>query len=523
MRFSRTIFIRGLQKIYKKALIENNAELKKTAPKESKTINRKQFLRSSALIGASFAIPNIIKGNTIKNEISNKNISVAIIGAGISGLTAANTLLKAGIKATIYEASGRTGGRIYTAKDLLANKVTTELGGEFIDSNNKDLLDLIEEFNLKIYDCVRDIKNNDLDEHIFFFGGKKRTEEEIIKEFKKIIPTIQTDYDKMNDDDVKDLDKKTVTEYLKDLKVIGWFKDLLVYANTAEFGLDADELGCLNFIDMIGDDTPDDFRPFGDSDERYKIVGGNQTLIEKMTKKLNKINPINLKHQLIKISKQGTQYSLEFKNGTKALADYVLLTIPFSVLRDVIIDPNVNFSDEKKQQIAQFSYGTNSKLFLGMKERIWRSLKSSGYVLNEVIHDGWDSSQMQQKNTGAGGYTIFLGGKEGKELVDNDETVQKYLYQLETILKGTKQNYSNKKSVFNWSLYPFNKGSYACYKTGQWLRFQSKNIMKPVDNIYFAGEHCSEKFQGFMNGGAETGRMAAENIMAKILDNLLQK
>jgi monoamine oxidase len=34
-----------------------------------------------------------------------------------------------------------------------------------------------------------------------------------------------------------------------------------------------------------------------------------------------------------------------------------------------------------------------------------------------------------------------------------------------------------------------------------------------VGNLFFAGEHCSAYFQGFMNGAAETGRMAADAVV----------
>lgn len=40
--------------------------------------------------------------------------------------------------------------------------------------------------------------------------------------------------------------------------------------------------------------------------------------------------------------------------------------------------------------------------------------------------------------------------------------------------------------------------------------------MKPVGKLFFAGEHCSYDFQGYMNGGAETGRWAAEAMAEKI-------
>jgi monoamine oxidase len=35
-------------------------------------------------------------------------------------------------------------------------------------------------------------------------------------------------------------------------------------------------------------------------------------------------------------------------------------------------------------------------------------------------------------------------------------------------------------------------------------------------NCHFAGEHCSVGFQGFMEGGAETGASAAQEIIADV-------
>jgi monoamine oxidase len=61
----------------------------------------------------------------------------------------------------------------------------------------------------------------------------------------------------------------------------------------------------------------------------------------------------------------------------------------------------------------------------------------------------------------------------------------------------------------------FSKASYVSYKVGQYTTMAGSEFT-PVDNMYFAGEHCSYAFQGFMNGGAETGRKAAEMIIAKL-------
>ncbi len=37
-----------------------------------------------------------------------------------------------------------------------------------------------------------------------------------------------------------------------------------------------------------------------------------------------------------------------------------------------------------------------------------------------------------------------------------------------------------------------------------------------VGNLFFAGEHCSQKFQGYMEGGCRTGEVAAVNILRSL-------
>jgi glycine/D-amino acid oxidase-like deaminating enzyme len=76
-------------------------------------------------------------------------VDVIIIGAGISGLAAADELSRAGIIPTVIEARDRVGGRIFTVNDdRLASPI--ELGAEFVHGRPHQIFDLAKRFGLEI-------------------------------------------------------------------------------------------------------------------------------------------------------------------------------------------------------------------------------------------------------------------------------------------------------------------------------------------------------------------------------------
>ena len=445
-----------------------------------------------------------------------KDIRIAIIGGGIAGLTAAHYLNKQGFRPTIYEAAKRTGGRIISATGLLAEGITTELGGEFIDSSHKDMLDLCREFHLSFLDmkATDELKKNLVIDD-FYFDNRRISEKTLVENLKPFFKTIQKDAALVATGNVKNtallaLDKLSLEEYLQKIGMTGWLYDLLSISYVSEMGLDADIQNCLAFLTLLDTNHTNGFDIYGQSDERYKIIGGNQRVVDELTKGL--AGQIETGFQLESYKEKGFEYSLNFSNGKEIMAEYVIMTVPFSVLRDV--KTNVDMSPRKVKCINELSYGTNSKMFLGMKNRIWREQGFSGYVLSNLVHNGWDSSQMQHNNMGAGGYSVFMGGKRGKDL--SESQTEGYLDKLNLIYPNIKEQFNGKKGVFNWGNSPYAKGSYACMTVGQMTAFGGEEA-KPVGNILFAGEHCSKTSRGYMNGGAETGRMAAEELIRRVV------
>ncbi len=486
---------------------------------------RRGFLRATVAATVSVCGTGVIAscGGPRRRYGRESGPRVVIVGAGLAGLNAAYELTKAGIPATIHEGSNRIGGRIFTASGLLAPGLTTELGGEFIDSNHADILALADELELELFDVQAPSESN-LVEEAYFFEGRHHTEAEVVEAFRPMAARMQSDYEALGElvdfehqGNASALDRMSIAEYLDRVGASGFARKLIEVAYTTEYGLDCDRQSSLNLLFLISTDVGDgDLAVFGESDERYKIRGGNQRLIDELAWRLS--GRVQLEHRLIAVREGTGGLLLTFDCNGFAVdqqADFVVLTIPFTLLRDV--DLQVNLPSVKRKAIAELAYGSSAKVMAGFNRRIWRESGYAGNIFtDEAYQSAWDNSRLQGGQ--AAGLTMFLGGKAGTEVgADTPEQQAKRLLPgLERAFGGMLAARSGPGKRFHWPSHPFTKGGYACYQPGQWTTIAGAEAI-PVGNLLFAGEHCSRDFQGFMNGAAQTGHLAAQVIAKRVL------
>jgi monoamine oxidase len=91
------------------------------------------------------------------SEIPNTGLAadcdVAIVGAGVAGLTALRTLEQAGVHAQVLEARDRIGGRIFTVRDPRAPH-PIELGAVFIHGSAEEVVQVVDEAKLTAYEIA---------------------------------------------------------------------------------------------------------------------------------------------------------------------------------------------------------------------------------------------------------------------------------------------------------------------------------------------------------------------------------
>lgn len=104
---------------------------------------------------------------------------------------------------------------------------------------------------------------------------------------------------------------------------------------------------------MIDTDTSQGFRVFGDSDERYRIHGGNSKIIDGLVNKIGN-DKIEKNYAVTEITEQedGT-YKILFENGKEVQARSVVCTIPFTILRGLKLNLK-NMSPEKENVLMNW-------------------------------------------------------------------------------------------------------------------------------------------------------------------------
>ncbi len=448
------------------------------------------------------------------------NARVVVVGGGLAGMAALHRLARKDIYAELYEALPTVGGRVVSSKGLFygAPKLVTELGGEFIDSGHSALLDLVDELGLPLLDRAEDVQ---LD-MVYFVDGARYSESDLLGRMDSVAGAIDYSYASIEDegenlsyeDDAGalDLDNQSIADFLTGCDADPVIYQVLESAYRSAYGLDLEEQSALNLIFMLGTD-PSQLELYGTSDERFSVEGGNAQICATLADLYQDRITVSASLESIKEESNGS-YTLSFAGGTEVVADYVILTLPFTVLRRL----NLQFemSDVKRTCINELGYGTSSKLILPFSSRFWRDRGESGEVFtNLYIQSCWDSSAMQEGNRGT--ITAHLGGQGGIDIGTGTIADQAALClaDLERMYEGCSALVGDDPYRIHWPSVPTALGGYACYKVGQYTSIGGAEG-EPVGRILFAGEHCSYEYQGYMEGAVETGEDAADEVVAEL-------
>ncbi len=481
---------------------------------------RVDIARRRLLQGAAAGIVLTGCSTLPKTTTQSAGSDVVIVGAGIAGLTAAWRLRQAGVRVRVYEAQNRIGGRMFSLRDYFPDGQVIELGGELIDSNHVRIRAMAAEMGLQLDDLL----DGDTAIDTWFFDGRRITEHEIVTAFVPVAAAIERDLATLGDGDItyRDaqnataLDSISIAQWLDRNGVSGWLHKLIDVAYTTEMGLEIDQQSALNLLTFIGTEDAKTFKPFGESDERFHVRGGNDLIVQRLGDKV--ADAVETGSVLEAVRSHADGYALTFRQGSASRdvhAKQVILALPFTLLRKVRID--VALPPAKRRAIDTLAYGTNAKLMIGYDRRVWRAQQANGAAMSELpFQTTWDTTRKQPGNGGV--LTNFTGGQHGVELGQGTAKAQAdaATAAIDKVFPGVAAARAGAREVrFHWPSHPWTLGSYACFRTGDWTGLRGA-MGESVDGLHFAGEHCALDTQGFMEGGCESGETAAGAVLAHL-------
>lgn len=482
--------------------------LKRLAGVRPTTLDRRTVL---AGLGASSLFACVKRDGLIRTDAPSR---VAIVGAGLAGLSCATRLLTKDIGVTVYEANKRVGGRTFTDRTSFPGR-TVDLGGEFIDSWHDQLRGLVTALGLELEDTWED---DAVSETLAYVHGDILTEDELElfeQRMKQQVSLALASHPfdpadvtyKKSDAFDRALDAMSAAEWLDRAGIErDKVRSIFEAGFLSLYGGGLEEASALVMLqEIIGSGA--------DSDERFLVRGGAGQVAELLAQRFP-AEVLKLEHKLTKVKQLADgKVQLTFDvAGTQKVetAEAVVLALPFSTLRDVEIDAPL--SAAKKNAIAKLHYGAGSKLCVGFTGKPWRALDSSGTVLSDSAFPYcWDETRMQDSENGV--ITFFTGGYDGRVLAQVDLSIQRagLLEVLNRVFPGVRSAARAENVLVTWADEPFAKGGYALYAPGQVTTMRGCEGERE-GKLFFAGEHTSLEAQGFMEGAVRSGVRAAREL-----------
>ena len=463
--------------------------------------SRRDFLKAGAAVAAAGAL------GRSSNVFASTPPRIVIVGAGIAGLNAALTLQDAGYATTIYEASSRLGGRMHSDTTSWANGQVTEHCGELIDSRHKTILGLAKRFGISVVDLLAAEPPQSTETYYFF--GQYYTRSQANVDFNAVYHAVKEDLKAAGFPTLYNtftpagfaLDQTTVFDWIESRVPGGHgssMGQLLDVAYNIEYGTETTEQSALNLIYLLA----------------YQSIPALPP------------GSVQLGTMMTSIAQNGDgSFNLGFQSGQNTfgvVADRVILTIPFSVLRNLDY-AGAGFNDVKITGIQQLGYGTNAKLNLQFQTRLWNQpgpwgLSTGSTYADTGYQNTWEVTRAQPGSTGI--LVDYTGGNIGASFTGdrNDPAVvrayaMQFLQQLEPVFPGITEGWNGRATLDTPFLSPFLRGSYSYWRRGKYTLF-SGSERERSGRCHFAGEHCSINFQGFMEGAAQEGARAANEILS---------
>ncbi|RDI49428.1 flavin monoamine oxidase family protein [Nocardia mexicana] len=453
--------------------------------------------------------------------MSTADVDVVVIGAGVSGLTAARRLVAAGLEVAVLEARPEVGGRTMLSR---IRGITIDRGGQFLCASMHPLLALLDELGMATEpnQSLRDPQARD----VWFRDGERSTYvgdlPPLTQQATAALLAAMARLQEMSDTidlenpwdspDAVELDETTLGAWL----TANVREDEAIYLLTALFSLacvaapqQLSLLFALWFIKGAGG-----IEGMG-GDVDMTVVGGAGSIGLRLAAELG--DRVHRGQPVAAVAHTADGVEVTTRSGAEFRSRRAIFAVPPSDARAIAFHPHLPSARTALQ--SQWQQHAVLKFHACYDTPFWREDGLNGAVLSDIpvapiVFDGSPAD-------GSAGILLgFLGlhgprlfGGNDPALIDDEQRLKSEIVAALTTYFGDRAAEPTEVVVHNWAVEPYISGVLGATPPGL-LSAYGDALRTPVGPLHWAGTETALRWSGWISGAVEAGERAAHEVAA---------
>jgi monoamine oxidase len=449
----------------------------------------------------------------------NRDADVAIVGAGLAGLTAARRLVDAGLDPLVVEARDRVGGR--TLNHDIGDGKVVEVGGQWVGPTQRRMLALSQELGVDTF------PTHDEGENVIEWRGEN-------KRYRGAIPHInpailadvaqaQVRLDRMarrvpleapwEADRAGRWDAQTYATWLARNLATAGARTLFEIGAEAVWAQEPADLSLLHVLFYTHSAGGlDALLGTSGGAQQDRFVGGSQLVALRVADALG-ADRLALAAPVRRIA-HGADGVTVTADGVEVRARRALVALPPALAGRISYDPPLpGYRDQLTQRMAQ---GTVIKCMAIYPAPFWRADGLTGQAASDVgpVRVTFDNSPPDAE---PGVLLGFLEGRQARALGRRTpEERRDAVVGCFTRLFGPHAASPERYVERVWADEEWTRGCYGCaMPTGAWTEF-GPALRAPIGPLHWAGAETATVWSGYMDGAVSSGERAAADIVSAL-------
>lgn len=443
---------------------------------------------------------------------------VAIVGAGLSGLSAARKLADAGVSVLVLEARDRVGGRTLSHDTAHGDRI--ELGAQWLGPTQDRMFKLVKEFGLTTFPQYHEGKK------VLALGNMVSTYKSsiptlsmvgavdlgvTIQRIESLVKDVPLD-NPLGADKAAEWDGMTVETWKRrNVKTQG-AKALVDTAVRAIFAAEPSEISFLFFLHYLrhggGLLRMSEIR---NGAQETRLVEGYQEVSKRLAAKLG--DRVLLNAPVKRIEQDDSGVTITSDSGT-VRCERVILALPPVLAGRIDYEPAMPASRDMLTQ--RMPMGSVIKCIAMYETPFWRKAGYSGEAIADkgAVKLAFDDSS---RDGSRGALVGFVMAKDAKHYSGQGMKARREAA-LESFAKffGPQASSPIDYIDHDWPSERWSRGCYSAVMGPGVLSAHAAALRAPVGRLHWAGTETARVWTGYMEGAVEAGERAADEITAAL-------